>query len=77
PFALGLRLLLALRRRPEFAWLREGAGLDSLLRTRALRLAIERGDTVDVILGAQASAIERWRDARKPSLLYSPDVITS
>ena len=77
PFALGLRLLLALRRHSEFAWLREGAGLDSLLRTRALRLAIERGDTVDAILGAQASAIERWRDERKPSLLYSPDVITS
>jgi uncharacterized protein YbbC (DUF1343 family) len=77
PFALGLRLLVALRRNPEFAWLREGAGLDSLLRTRALRLAIERGDTVDAILAAQAPAIERWRDERKPSLLYAPGVITS
>jgi uncharacterized protein YbbC (DUF1343 family) len=77
PFALGLRLLLALKRHPDFAWLREGAGLDSLLRTKALRLAIERGDGVDAILAEQAPGIERWRSDRAASLLYNSDVVRS
>jgi uncharacterized protein YbbC (DUF1343 family) len=77
PFALGLRLLLALKRHPDFAWLREGAGLDSLLRTKALRLAIERGDGVDAILAEQAPGIERWRSDRAASLLYNSEVVRS
>jgi uncharacterized protein YbbC (DUF1343 family) len=77
PFTLGLRLLLALKRHPEFAWLREGAALDSLLRTKSLRLAIERGDGVDAILAEQAPGIERWRSDRAASLLYNSDVVRS
>jgi hypothetical protein len=70
PFALGLRLLIALRRQPEFAWVREGAWLDTLCGTRAVRVAIERGDGVETILAAEEPAIERWRRERAPSLLY-------
>jgi uncharacterized protein YbbC (DUF1343 family) len=70
PFRLGLRLLVALRRQPGFAWVREGAWLDTLTGTKAVRAAIERGDAVDAILAAQAAAIESWRAERKASLLY-------
>ncbi len=70
PFELGLRLLVALRRHSEFAWVREGAWLDTLTGTRSVRAAIERGDSVDAILAAQAPAILRWRAARKSALLY-------
>jgi uncharacterized protein YbbC (DUF1343 family) len=70
PFALGLRLLVALRRHPEFAWVREGAWLDTLTGTKAVRAALERGDGVDAILAAEAPAIERWRKARASALLY-------
>jgi uncharacterized protein YbbC (DUF1343 family) len=70
PFALGLRLLVALRRHPEFAWVREGAWLDTLTGTKAVRAALERGDGVDAILAAEAPAIARWRKARASTLLY-------
>ena len=70
PFALGLRLLVALRRHPEFAWVREGAWLDTLTGTKAVRTALERGDTVETILAAEQPAIDRWRRERVPSLLY-------
>lgn len=70
PWTLGLRLLVALRRHREFAWTREGAWLDTLSGTRAVRAALERGDDVDAILAAEAPAIERWRAEREPALLY-------
>jgi uncharacterized protein YbbC (DUF1343 family) len=70
PFALGLRLLAALRRHAEFAWVREGAWLDTLTGTRAVRAALERDDGVETILDAEAPAIERWRRERAASLLY-------
>ena len=70
PWALGLRLLVALRRQPGFAWVREGAWLDTLTGTKAVRAAIERGDSVDAILAAEAPGIARWRRERKASLLY-------
>jgi uncharacterized protein YbbC (DUF1343 family) len=70
PFRLGLRLVVALRRQPGFAWVHEGAWLDTLTGTKAVRAAIERGDSVDAILVAQAPTIRRWRDERKASLLY-------
>ncbi len=70
PFRLGLRLLVALRRQPGFAWLREGAWLDTLTGSKAVRVAIERGSSVDAILAAQAPGIARWRTERKASLLY-------
>ncbi|HEX9185486.1 MAG TPA: DUF1343 domain-containing protein, partial [Vicinamibacteria bacterium] len=56
PFALGLRLLAALRRHPEFAWVREGAWLDTLTGTKAVRAALERGDGVETILAAEEPA---------------------
>jgi len=70
PWALGLRLLIALRRHPEFEWVREGAGLDTLSGTKAVRAAIERGDGVETILAAEEPAIQRWRRERAASLLY-------
>jgi uncharacterized protein YbbC (DUF1343 family) len=70
PFALGLGLLIALRRHPEFQWVREGAWLDTLSGTKAVRAAMERGDGVDAILAAETPAIERWRREREASLLY-------
>jgi uncharacterized protein YbbC (DUF1343 family) len=70
PFTLGLRLLVALRRCAEFSWVREGGWLDTLTGTKAVRAALERGDTVEAILAAQAPDIERWRAERRPSLLY-------
>jgi uncharacterized protein YbbC (DUF1343 family) len=70
PWALGLRLLVALRRHPEFAWVREGAWLDTLSGTKAVRAALERGDGVETILAAEAPAIERWRRERATALLY-------
>jgi uncharacterized protein YbbC (DUF1343 family) len=68
---LGLRLLVGLRRHPEFAWLGGGAALDRLTGTRAVRAALERGDSVEAILAAEAPALERWRDERRASLLYA------
>ena len=70
PWALGLRLLIALRRHPEFEWVREGAWLDTLSGTKAVRAALERGDGVETILAAEEPAIERWRRERAASLLY-------
>jgi uncharacterized protein YbbC (DUF1343 family) len=70
PWALGLGLLIALRRHPEFQWVREGAWLDTLTGTKAVRAAIERGDAAGAILDAEAPAIERWRRERASSLLY-------
>ncbi len=69
-WALGLRLLVALRRQPGFAWVREGAWLDTLTGTKAVRAAIERGDSVDKVLAAEGPGIARWRRERKASLLY-------
>lgn len=70
PWALGLRLLSALRRQPGFAWLRGGQGLDRLVGTRSVREALERGDAVEAMLAAEAGAHERWRAERAPALLY-------
>jgi uncharacterized protein YbbC (DUF1343 family) len=70
PWALGLRLLVALRRHAEFAWVREGAWLDTLSGTKAVRAALERGDGVEAILASEAPALARWREERRPSLLY-------
>ncbi len=71
PWALGLRLLVALRRQPGFCWTRGGAWLDTLTGSSAVREALERGDGVEAILASQAPALARWREARKPALLYA------
>jgi uncharacterized protein YbbC (DUF1343 family) len=70
PWSLGLRLLVALRRHPEFAWVRDGAWLDTLSGTKAVRAALERGDGVDAIRASEAPAIDGWRRERAASLLY-------
>ena len=70
PFALGLRLLVGLRRHSEFAWVREGAWLDTLTGTKAVRAALERGDAVETILAAEEPAIGRWRRDRAASVSY-------
>jgi uncharacterized protein YbbC (DUF1343 family) len=69
PYALGVALLHALRREPEFRWRREGA-LDWLVGTPTLRVALERGDSVQAILDADAADIEAFRRARAGTLLY-------
>jgi uncharacterized protein YbbC (DUF1343 family) len=69
PYALGVTLLHALRREPEFRWRREGA-LDWLVGTRKLREALERGDSVEAILAADVPAIEGYRRERAAALLY-------
>jgi uncharacterized protein YbbC (DUF1343 family) len=71
PYTLGVALLHALRRQPEFRWRRDGA-LDWLVGTRKLREALERGDSVQAIVDADASAIEAWRRQRAEILLYEP-----
>ena len=69
PYTLGVALLHALRREPEFRWRREGA-LDWLVGTRRLREALERGDTVEQIVAADRPAIEAWKRERAAFLLY-------
>ncbi|HLA79900.1 MAG TPA: DUF1343 domain-containing protein [Vicinamibacteria bacterium] len=70
PYELGLRLLAALRREPEFRWSREGA-LDWLLGTRRVREALERGDSVEAILKADGPALQAFRKDRAVALLYA------
>jgi hypothetical protein len=35
-----------------------------------VRSAIERGDSADAILAAEAKSLEAWRTERRPYLLY-------
>jgi uncharacterized protein YbbC (DUF1343 family) len=64
-------LLAALRRLyPDFRWRDDGVALDRLVGTRRLRMALERGDSVDAIVTSDADAIERFRRARQRALLY-------
>ncbi len=70
PYALGLALLEALRREPEFRWIREGASLDTLLGTRRVREALERGDSAGAVLAADRPALEAFARDRQRALLY-------
>lgn len=71
PWRLGLTLLIEMKKRhPEFAWNRDGSGFDRLVGTRALRVAIDRGDSVEAILAAEAPDVEAFRKSRASSLLY-------
>lgn len=70
PYALGLALLVAARRQPGFRWLREGAALDTLLGTRRVREAIERGESVQAILATDAAAVDAFDRERAALLLY-------
>jgi uncharacterized protein YbbC (DUF1343 family) len=69
PYRLGVALLHALRRDPAFRWRRDGA-LDWLVGTRRLRAALERGDSIDAIVAADAPDLEAYRRDRASSLLY-------
>jgi uncharacterized protein YbbC (DUF1343 family) len=71
PYALGITLLHALRAQKGFGW--SGVRpdhLDWLLGTRAVREALERGDSVDAILNADEASIAAFRADRRPALLY-------
>ena len=70
PYALGVALLRALRTQPGFEWRDKGTVLDQRVGTRKLREALERGDSVDAIVKADAAAIDAFRERRKPALLY-------
>ncbi len=69
-FALGLRLLHALHGQPGFAWLLGGDSIDTLVGTRRLRRALDRGASVQAILDSQRAGVAAWRKARAPALLY-------
>jgi uncharacterized protein YbbC (DUF1343 family) len=71
PYEFGIALLAALRStQPEFEWVRDGAWLDTLLGTRRVRRALERGDTVEAVLAAEGPDIERFERDRESALLY-------
>lgn len=71
PWRLGLTLLIEMKgRHPEFAWNRDGSGFDRLVGTRVLRAAIDRGNSVDAILAAEAPDVAAFRKSRAASLLY-------
>jgi uncharacterized protein YbbC (DUF1343 family) len=69
PYELGLRLLQALRKQAGFGWTRDGA-LDWLVGTRRVREALERGDSIEAMLDANAADLAAWERERAPQLLY-------
>lgn len=70
-YRLGVTLLIEMKKlHPEFAWLKDGTGFDRLVGTRTLRAGIDRGDSADAIVAADAPAIEAFRKSRAASLLY-------
>jgi uncharacterized protein YbbC (DUF1343 family) len=70
PYRTGVSLLHALRTQPGFEWREQGAVLDRLSGTKKLRAALEKGETVDAIVAADAAALEAWRKDRQKALLY-------
>lgn len=70
PYRLGVALLLALRRHPDFRWRDEGAALDALVGTRRLREAIDRRDAVDRIVALDAERRALFLEERLSVLLY-------
>ena len=69
PYTLGVALLATLRKSKDFAWRSEDA-LDRLVGTKKLRAALEKGETVDAIVEADAPAIEAFRKERREALMY-------
>lgn len=69
-FELGLRVLRALRWQPGFEWLLGGASIDTLVGTRRLRQALDRGASAAAIVASQRGGVAGWRRARAPFLLY-------
>jgi uncharacterized protein YbbC (DUF1343 family) len=70
PYALGVRLLDALRRRPGFEWRDGGDALVRLMGSRRVLDALRRGDAPETILRDDEPGRERWRRERGPALLY-------
>jgi len=69
PYALGVALLIALRRQPGFAW-RGPEALDRLVGTRRLREALESGRSVAEIVAADVADHAAWRKERDAVLVY-------
>ncbi|MDP1849914.1 MAG: DUF1343 domain-containing protein [Solirubrobacteraceae bacterium] len=69
-FELGLRLLRALRSQRGFEWLLGGASIDTLVGTRRVRQALDRGASAAAIIASQRSGVAAWRRTRAPFLLY-------
>jgi uncharacterized protein YbbC (DUF1343 family) len=71
PYAFGIALLAALRAtQPELRWVRDGEWLDTLLGTRTVRRALERGQRAPTILAADEAGLESFARDREASLLY-------
>jgi uncharacterized protein YbbC (DUF1343 family) len=71
PYAFGIALVARLRStQPDLKWVRDGEWLDTLLGTRRVRRALERGDPVGAVLAADESGVETFMRDRKPILLY-------
>jgi uncharacterized protein YbbC (DUF1343 family) len=70
-YGMGLALLHELRAlQPEFHFLRDGAAVDTLLGTKSVRAALERGEATDDIQKRDQPAIEEFRRERGAALLY-------
>ncbi|HEY6552606.1 MAG TPA: hypothetical protein VI669_04585, partial [Vicinamibacteria bacterium] len=70
-YRLGLGLLRELRTlQPEFRLLREGAALDTLLGTKSVREALERGEEIEAILKRDETTTLQFRRDRGEALLY-------
>lgn len=70
PWELGISLLQALRRQPEFEWSRQGRGIDALLGTRRVREMLRLDWSLREILDADKAAHDGWRKEREKFLLY-------
>ncbi|MFQ5348870.1 MAG: exo-beta-N-acetylmuramidase NamZ domain-containing protein, partial [Thermoanaerobaculia bacterium] len=70
PYRLGLELLAALSRHPEFVWRGKGAALTWLLGTDKVGEQFDRDLTVAEILASDRADHEAWRTTRQASLLY-------
>ncbi len=70
-YKLGLTLLQRLRAvQPQFLLLKAGSALDSLLGTRSVRAALERGEAVEAIQQRDQAATLAFRREREAILLY-------
>ncbi len=70
PYRLGISLLAALTRHPEFRWRRDGEALTWLLGTPNVFAALEAQATVEEILETDLADHAAWRLRRREFLLY-------
>ena len=70
PFRLGVTLLAELAGQPGFEWLRDGAALTTLVGSPNLLEMLRAGEPVERILADDEAALARWREERRPALLY-------